>query len=181
MSTISAVARFGSGKSVERVEDEALLTGDGRFVDDFSLPDQAVMIVLRSPHAHARIRSIDAHAAARMPGVIAIVTGQDLADAGVRPLVQSGDFKRADGSKTAAPPQHALAVDTVRFVGEGVAAIVAETKNEARDAAEAIIVDYHPRRHVIDVDSATANGAPHGWEEATGNVACEARHGDPSA
>jgi aerobic carbon-monoxide dehydrogenase large subunit len=177
MTTTTPKMRFGSGKSVERVEDQALLTGRGLFVDDVSLPDQAMLHFLRSPHPHAKIRSIDVSAAASMPGVAAIVTGEELVRAEVNPLVQSGDFKRADGSKTAAPPQHPLAVDTVRFVGEAVAAIVAETRDQARDAAEAIVVDYEPLPSVSDADEALALGAPLVWPAATGNIACEARHG----
>jgi carbon-monoxide dehydrogenase large subunit len=137
----------------------------------------AHVVFLRSPHAHAKIRSIDSSAAASMPGVMAIVTGEELVSAGVKPLLQSGDFKRADGSKTAAPPQHSLAVDTVRFVGEAVAAIVAETRDQAKDAAEAIVVDYQPLPCVSDADDAMKPGAPLVWAAATGNVACEARHG----
>ena len=178
MTANTAQTRYGSGKSVERVEDAALLTGKGLFADDAKLPDQAVLQLLRSPHAHARIESIDVSAAAAMPGVLAIVTGADLVRDGVKPLVQSADFKRVDGSKTAAPPQHCLAVDTVRYVGEGVAAIVAQTRQQARDAAEAIVVDYAPLPSVSDVDRAAAPGAPLVWEAATGNVACEARHGN---
>jgi carbon-monoxide dehydrogenase large subunit len=142
------------------------------------MPRQAVLQFLRSPHPHARIASIDVAAARALPGVVAIVTGKDLVAAGVKPLVQSGDFRRADGSPTAAPPQHALAVDVVRHVGECVAAIVAETAHQARDAAEAIDVRYEPLPSVADVDAAIAAGAPLVWPKATGNVACEARHGD---
>jgi carbon-monoxide dehydrogenase large subunit len=176
--TAKATARFGSGKSVKRVEDDALLTGRGVFADDVTMPRQAVLHFLRSPHPHARIASIDVSAARALPGVIAVLTGKDLVAAGVRPLVQSADFKRADGSSTAAPPQHALAVDVVRHVGECVAAIVAETAHQARDAAEAVDVRYEPLPSVADVDAAVAAGAPLVWSKATGNVACEARHGD---
>jgi carbon-monoxide dehydrogenase large subunit len=173
-----ASTRFGSGKSVKRVEDDALLTGRGLFADDVALPRQAVLQFLRSPHPHARIASIDVAAARALPGVLAVVTGKDLVGAGVKPLVQSGDFRRADGSPTAAPPQHVLAVDVVRHVGECVAAIVAETAHQARDAAEAIDVRYEPLPSVADVDAAIAAGAPPVWPKATGNIACEARHGD---
>jgi carbon-monoxide dehydrogenase large subunit len=176
--TSLAATRFGSGKSVKRVEDDALLTGRGLFADDVALPHQAVLQFLRSPHPHARISSIDVAAARALPGVIAIVTGKDLVAAGVKPLVQSGDFRRADGSPTAAPPQHVLAVDVVRHAGECVAAIVAESAHQARDAAEAIDVRYEPLPSVADVDAAVATGAPVVWPKATGNVACEARHGD---
>ena len=91
----------------------------------------------------------------------------------MKPLPPSADFKRADGSPTAAPPQHALAVDTVRFVGEAVAAVVAETREQARDAAEAIDVRYEPLPAVVDADAAVAPGAPLVWPAATGNVAAE--------
>ncbi len=174
-------SRFGSGQSVARVEDHALLTGKDTFADNFRLPGEAYLQLLRSPHAHARIAGIDTSAAAAMPGVLVIVTGDELVRAGVKPLLQSADFKRADRSPTAAPPQHALAIDTVRFVGEAVAAIVAETRDQARDAAEAIVVDYAPLRSVADVGDAIAAGAPLVWPQASGNVACEARYGKVDA
>ena len=177
----SKYARFGSGRSVPRVEDEALLKGEGRFADDVSAPGQAHLVFLRSPHAHARIRGIDAVAAAAMPGVLAVVTGADLLRAGVKPLPSSADFRRADGSPSASPPRHALGVDSVRFVGEAVAAIVAESKHQARDAAEAIEVDYGMLPAVVGPSAALEPGAPLVWPAATGNIACEIRHGDAKA
>src|ERR1700758_4405095 len=101
MTAPATPARFGSGKSVRRVEDLDLLTGRDRFADNFSLPGQGYLAFLRSPHAHAKIAAIDASAARAMPGVAAIVTGADLVQAGVRPLVQSADFKRPGGKPTA--------------------------------------------------------------------------------
>jgi len=181
LTTQSQSARFGSGKSVLRVEDEALLKGAGLFTDDATLPGQANVCFLRSPHPHARIAAIDTKVAAALPGVIAIVTGDDLVRAGVKPLPLSADFKRPDGSPTASPPRHALAVGTVRFVGEAVAAVVAETIAQARDAMEAIDVRYEPLPCVVDADDAVAPGAPLVWPAATGNVAAEARHGDAAA
>jgi carbon-monoxide dehydrogenase large subunit len=177
----SQYARFGSGKSVRRVEDAALLTGAGRFADDFSLPGQANVCFLRSPHAHARIAAIDSRTAAGMPGVIAIVIGDDLVRDGVRPLPLSADFRRGDGTSTASPPRHALAVGTVRFVGESVAAAIAHSAQQARDAAEAIEVRYDPLPAAIGATAAVAAGAPQLWPAATGNIACEARHGDAAA
>jgi aerobic carbon-monoxide dehydrogenase large subunit len=174
----SQYARFGSGKSVRRVEDHALLTGAGIFADDVSLLGQAYVCFLRSPYPHARIVAIDAAAAATMSGVVAIVTGADLVAAGVKPLPLSIDFKRGDGSPTASPPRHALAVDTVRFVGEAIAAVIAQSAEEARDAAEAIDVRYEVLPMVADLDDAVAAGAPLVWPAATGNVAAEIRHGD---
>jgi len=177
----SRFARFGSGKAVRRVEDEALLKGEGRFVDDFSLPGQAQVIFLRSPHSHARIASIDTKVAAAMPGVIAVVTGADLVRDGVKPIVTSADFKRADGSPGVSPPHHALAVGTARFVGEPVAAVVAETLAQARDAAEAIEVSYELLPAVAGLAAALAPGAPLVWPQATGNITAEIRHGDAAA
>ena len=116
MTAESQYARFGSGKSVRRVEDENLLKGEGVFADDVSLPNQAHVFFLRSPHPHARIVSIDKRAASAMPGVLVIVTGDDLVREGVKPLPSSVDFKRADGSPSASPPRHALAVGAVRFL-----------------------------------------------------------------
>ena len=152
MSSESQYARFGSGKSVRRVEDQALLTGAGVFTDDVSLPGEAHVCFLRSPYPHARLVAIDTAAASAMSGVLAIVTGADLVAAGVKPLPLSADFKRSDGSPTASPPRHALAVDAVRFVGEAVAAVIAESVDEARDAAEAIDVRYESLPMVADLD-----------------------------
>jgi aerobic carbon-monoxide dehydrogenase large subunit len=177
----SQYARFGSGKSVRRVEDQALLTGTGVFADDVSAPGQAHVFFLRSLYPHARLDVIDTAAASAMAGVIAIVTGADLVAAGVKPLLLSTDFKRGDGSPTASPPRHALAVDTVRFVGEAVAAVIAQSVEEARDAAEAIDVRYEALPMVADLDDAVAAGAPLVWPAATGNVASEIRHGDAAA
>jgi carbon-monoxide dehydrogenase large subunit len=174
-------ARFGSGKAVKRVEDDALLRGAGRFTDDVSAPGQAQLLVLRSPHAHARIAGIDTKAAAKLPGVIAVITGADLVRDGVKPLVSSADFKRAGGAPAAFPPHHALAVDEARFVGQPVAAVVAETLAQARDAIEAIEVRYETLPAVVDIADAIAPGAPLVWKEATGNITAEIAHGDAAA
>ncbi|TMH12621.1 MAG: xanthine dehydrogenase family protein [Betaproteobacteria bacterium] len=177
----SQYARFGSGKSVRRVEDQALLTGVGIFADDVSLPGQAYVCFLRSPYPHARVVAIDAAAAAAMSGVVAIVTGADLVAAGVKPLPLSIDFKRGDGSPTASPPRHALAVDTVRFVGEAIAAVIAQSAEEARDAAEAIDVRYDALPMVADLDDAVAAGAPLVWPAAMGNASAAAKAFDKAA
>ena len=174
-------ARFGSGKAVRRVEDEALLTGKGRFADDVNAAGESHIAFVRSPHPHARIAAIDTAAAAALPGVIAVITGEDLRRAGVKPLLLSADFRRADGSPTATPPRHALAVGVVRHVGEAVAAVVAESVGQAQDAIEAVDVRYEPLPMVVEVARAVAAGAPLIWNEASGNVACEFRHGDAEA
>src|SRR5579864_5770493 len=166
MSQDGKYGRFGSGRSVLRVEDDRLLAGAGSFADDIALPGQAHVCFLRSPHPHARILSIDKAPASAMPGVIAIVSGEDLVRRGVKPLPAATDFKRADGAPAASPPRHALAVDTVRFVGEAVAAVIAESIEQARDAAEAIEVSYQPLPAVTDLVAAIAESAPQVWPEA---------------
>jgi carbon-monoxide dehydrogenase large subunit len=136
---------------------------------------------VRSPHCAREDLLIDASSAKAMDGVVAIVTGAELAQAGVKPLVQSADFKRADGQPTAAPPQHAMAIDTARFAGEIVAAVLAETREQARDAAEAIDVRYEALPAVVMLADAVAKHAPLVWPEASGNVACAAKHGNADA
>ena len=131
----SIAARFGSGREVRRIEDAGLLVGAGRFVDDVSLPGQTYLRFLRSPHAHARIASIDVDAARSMPGVIAVLTGADLAAAGVKPIPLAPIFQRPDGSPGATPLRPALALDVVRFVGEAVAAVIAETAESGQGRA----------------------------------------------
>ena len=177
----SKYGRFGSGQSVLRVEDDRLLAGTGSFADDVSSPGQAHVCFLRSPYPHARILGIDKTAGAALPGVIAIVTGDDLVRARVKPLPSSTDFRRADGSPSASPPRHALAVGTVRFVGEAVAAVIGESAEQARDAAEAIDVRYETLPMVADPADAIANGAPLVWPAASGNIAAEIRHGSAAA
>ncbi len=181
MTTDSIPTRFGSGQAVRRLEDESLLSGAGRYTDDVALPGQTHLVFLRSPYPHARIVSIDTAAAAAMPGVLRVITGAELAEAGVKPMPGAVGFKRADGSDCASPPRLALAHGTARFVGEAVAAVVAETVQQARDAAEAVVIDYEALPMVVDLASATADGAPLLCEEATGNVAAEMRHGSSDA
>jgi len=170
--------RFGSGNSIKRVEDDALLRGEGRFADNLPVAGQLYASFVRSSHAHAHIARIDGDAAARMPGVVAVITGRDLVAAHVKPIPASADFKRADGAPTATPARDALAVNTVRFVGEAVVAVIATTPIAARDAAERVEIDYEPLPAVVDVAAAVAPGAPRVVPEAPDNVACEARHGN---
>ncbi|HET6606378.1 MAG TPA: molybdopterin cofactor-binding domain-containing protein, partial [Rhodopila sp.] len=173
--------RFGSGRDVRRIEDAGLLAGKGRFTDDFTAQNQTVIGFLRSPHAHARIVSIDTDAAASMPGVVGVLTGADLAAAGVKPLPVGPIFKRPDGSPGATPLRPGLAQDTVRFVGEAVVAVVAETADQMRDALEAVVVEYEESPVVTTLAQATAPGAPLIWAEATGNIAAQMTHGDRAA
>jgi carbon-monoxide dehydrogenase large subunit len=173
--------RFGSGKPVRRVEDADLLVGKGRFADDVSAPNQVFACFLRSPHPHARIAAIDAGAAEKMPGVIGVVTGDDLVRDGVKPLPNSADFKRPDGKPLASPPRHALAVGMVRFVGEAVAVVLAQTRTQAQDAADAIDIRYDALPAVADLHRAMAANSPCVWDKAPDNIAAEARHGNAAA
>jgi carbon-monoxide dehydrogenase large subunit len=175
------MTRYGSGNSVKRVEDDALLRGEGRFTDNVRVAGELHACFVRSPHPHARITRLDTAAAQSMPGVVRIVTGRDLADAGVKPIPSSADFRRAGGKPTATPPHHALARDTVRYVGEAVAAVIAASAHEARDAAENVVVDYAPLPAVVDAVAATQPGAPILVSEAPDNIACEMQHGDRAA
>jgi carbon-monoxide dehydrogenase large subunit len=177
----SMTARFGSGREVRRIEDSGLLQGVGRFADDFAPAGHAHLKFLRSPHAHAALKAVDVGAAQALPGVLAVYTGAGLAAAGVKPIPLAPMFQRPDGSKGATPLRPALAVDVVRFVGEAVAAVVAETPEAAREALDAILVDYDPLPAVVGVEAATAEGAPLVLPAATGNLAASMRHGDAAA
>ena len=140
----------GFGKSVRRREDARLVAGEGRFTDDVNLPGQAHAYVVRSPHAHARIVRIDVGGALARPGVIAVLTGGDAEADGLRPIPHRPvsvnphevPLRSRDGSEIFIAPHPALATDTVRFVGEGVALVVAETRAAAEDAAEGVTVEY---------------------------------------
>ena len=183
MSTItSEAARFGSGQAVKRVEDASLLAGLGQFTDNVPVAGTNSHIAfLRSPYAHARLKAIDISAALAMPGVLAVYTGEQLALNGVKPMAKPAGFKRADGTPATSAPRRALAHQTVRFVGEAVAAVVAQTREAARDAAEAVLVDYDELPAVVDAVRATAPGAPVLCADAPDNIAAEMRHGNAEA
>ena len=178
---MAPVTRFGSGAQVRRVEDPALVRGQGQFTDDVKLPGQCWVAFVRSDRAHARILSIDVQPALASPGVVAIYTGADLLAAGVKPIPVAATFKPPGGRPFTSPPKRALAVDQVRFVGEAVAAVVADSQHAARAAASAIWVDYEEQPAVADVLQAIAPGAPRVWAESPDNVAAEVRHGDAAA
>ncbi|MDD0817081.1 xanthine dehydrogenase family protein molybdopterin-binding subunit [Curvibacter sp. HBC28] len=180
MSTSSLPTRFGSGQAVRRLEDEALLRGAGRYTDDLNLPEQHHLVFLRSPYPHARIVSVDTSTALGLPGVLAVYTGADLVAAGVKPLPGNAGFKRADGV-AASPPRWPLAHERVRFVGEAVAAVVAQTPQQARDAAESVWVEFEELPMVVHLDDATQAGAPALCEAAPDNIAAEMRHGNAAA
>lgn len=174
-------ARYGSGKDVRRIEDPALLRGEGRFTDDLAPAGQLHLVFLRSPHAHARITSIDTSDARAVPGVLAVFTGAELAAAGVKPMGPAVPFPRPDGQPGASAPRHPLATDRVRYVGEAVAAIVAESREAAMNGAEAVFVDYDDLPSVVDPLQAIAPGAPVLCDAAPDNIAAEMRHGDAAA
>ncbi|MGE0651771.1 MAG: xanthine dehydrogenase family protein molybdopterin-binding subunit [Alphaproteobacteria bacterium] len=162
--------QFGIGQPVRRKEDFRFLTGTGRFTDDINLPGQAYGHVLRSPHAHARIRRIDTATAAAADGVVAVLTQADAAADGLGPIPCQVDVPGKGGEKMYTPPRHVLAKDAVRFVGDLVAFVVAETAQQARDAAELIEVDYEDLPAVADTAAAMAPGAPVIWQERGSNL-----------
>ncbi len=173
--------RYGSGQAVRRIEDPALVQGQGRYTDDVMPVGQVFVRFVRSSFAHGRINSIDTAQAQAMPGVLAVYTGADLQAAGVKPLAPAGGFKQPDGSAMSPPPKNALAIGTVRHVGECVAAVVAESREAAQAAADAVGVDIEPLPAVASAVAALADGAPLVWEGAPGNVLAEMQHGDAAA
>ena len=181
MQTETNPLRFGSGQSVRRLEDQALLSGQGRFTDDLTVPGQTWLCFVRSPYPHAGIVSVDTAAARAMPGVLLVLTGSDLLIAGVLPMPAPASFKRADGSPAASPVRHVLATDRVRFVGEALAAVVAQSMEQARNAAEAVAVEYLELPMVVELEAARGAGAPALCAAAPDNIAAEMRHGDAGA
>jgi carbon-monoxide dehydrogenase large subunit len=175
------MAKFGLSQSVRRVEDPRLLTGNGRYTDDIDLPGQAHGVVLRSPHAHARITALDTAPALAIPGVLAVITGRDLEAAGLGPVPCVIPLKNKDGSPRADTPRLALATDTVRHVGDPVAFVVADTPQAARDGAEAIGVDYDILPAATDLATAHEAGTPQVWASAPGNIAFDWEAGDKAA
>ncbi len=173
--------RFGSGQQVQRVEDPALLAGKGQFTDDVAPAGQLHVVFVRSPHAHARIVAIDSAAALAMPGVAVVFTGAQLVEAGVKPLPVVVPFKRADGSDVVTAPRRALAHERALFAGEAVAMVVASSRDAARAAANALMVDYEELPAVIDAVAALEPDAPRVVEGLADNVAAVSRHGDAKA
>ncbi|MFG1395572.1 xanthine dehydrogenase family protein molybdopterin-binding subunit [Roseixanthobacter pseudopolyaromaticivorans] len=169
------------GAPVRRKEDRRFITGKGRYTDDLSRPGQAHAYFLRSPYAHALIRGIDTSAAAKMPGVVAILTGQDLAHDGIRGLICGWMIHSKDGSPMKAGHHPALAKDKVRYVGDHIAVVIGETLNAAKDAAAAIEVDYEVLPAAADLGAARAPGAAQIHDDAPGNTVFEWELGDKAA
>lgn len=168
--------KFGFGQPVVRVEDRRLTTGTGRYTDDTAVEGALHAYVLRSPYAHARFAITDKDTARAMKGVRLILTGDDVAHLGDVPC--KGLIKTISGDPVVPLPVPVLPRDTVRHVGEAVAFIVADTLNQARDAAEAIAIEWDGLPAVTGIDAALADGAPLVWKERPGNVAFEAAQGD---
>src|SRR5437879_5521781 len=171
MSDPMTTEKFAVGQSVRRREDPRLIQGDGRYSDDVNLPRQAYAVIVRSPHAHALIRAIDGSAALKADGVLAVLTGNELAADGVGNLPTDTTRKRRDGSAAFATPRPALARGRARHVGDPVALVVADTAVQAADAAEQVVVDYAPLPVVTGAREALRAGAPAVWDEAPDNVA----------
>ena len=173
------------GKPLARLEDERLLTGKGRYTDDVTLPGMAHCAFVRSPHAHARIAKIDVAAAMAMPGVIAVFTGADVVADGLGGMPFLQMHKRPDGQPVTAPPRHAITPDVARFVGDAVAMVIAETRWQAKDAAEAVEVEWDPLPAVADLAAAGRADAPQVWPPAFmpeyGNIAARYEGGDAAA
>jgi carbon-monoxide dehydrogenase large subunit len=177
------------GQPLQRKEDLRLLTGAGRFSDDFTAPGTAHAVLVRSPYPHARIRAIRADAALRMPGVLGVYSGADLRADGLKPIPHEPvpstkyDLKLTapGGGKVFIGPHDLLALDKARHVGEPVALVVAESAALALDAADAVVVEYAELPFVLDADAALAPGAPSVWDELPGNLVVESFFGDAAA
>jgi carbon-monoxide dehydrogenase large subunit len=181
MSADIAMKSYGIGQPVRRVEDARFLTGRGRFVDDVHLDRQCHAFVVLSPHAHARILRVGTAAARAAPGVVCVLSGEDVKAEGLGGLLPNFMPEDIGGPKGLRTRRPILAVDRVRCVGDRVAMIVAETLAQAKDAAELLEIDYEPLPAVVNVEDATRPGAPPVWDECPGNVSFTLTVGDQRA
>src|ERR1700730_252911 len=181
MNILPGNMRFGAGQPVKRLEDHRLLTGKGQFIDDRPEDGALWLHVLRSPHAHAKIVSIDVKAASERPCVAAVYSGADLIADNIGTIPTLAIFKRPDGSPMTLPPRRLLAHEVVRFAGEPVAAAVATSRVAAQTAAEAISVEYEVLPSVVDPILAAKPGAPLAWAEAPDNIIAAMSYGDAAA
>ena len=172
------MAVFGKAQYIKRVEDDRLLTGTGGFTDNLSRPNQAHVVLVRSPHAHAKILKIDASAAKKASGVVAVYTWADMEKEGVGNFAFPAMFPAADGSKPEMTPRRSLAHEVVRYVGEAVVAIVADTREQAQDAVELVDIEYEQLASVTEIEDALKPGAPQVWQGAPGNIAGYNKFGD---
>ena len=169
--------KYGIGQSVRRKEDVRLVTGQGRYTDDIQLANEAHAYFVRSPYPHAVIKGIDVEAVRKVPGVIGVLTAEDLGDTGTMPV--RGVFKNRDGSNIRQSPKALLPKDKVRFPGEAVAVVVAETAAIAKDAAELAIIDYDPLSASATLETAAAGARI--WEDAPGNLVFDWGEGNEAA
>lgn len=174
-------ARFGASRSQKRIEDDRLLTGRGLFSDDRAFPEAAALVLVRSPYAHARVTSCDLADARGAPGVLAVWSIEDLNKDGIGHIPFPPLFKQADGSPMEAPLRTLLADGSVYHVGHAVIAIVAETREQAQDAAERVLIDFEELPCVTDPRRAIEADAPRLWQGAPNNIAAESRYGDVKA
>jgi carbon-monoxide dehydrogenase large subunit len=174
-----AVEKFAVGQSVPRSEDPMLLRGHGRYTDDVSLPGQAYAVMVRSRNGHGVIRAINTDAARKMPGVLAVYTAADLE--GYGPLKCNMPLKSRDGSPLKKPWRGALAKDKVRYVGDPVACVIADTVFAAKDAAEAVEIDVDPLAAVVSLEEAAREGAPQLYDDIPGNVPLDYHFGNTAA
>ena len=173
-----ALQKYGVGQPVRRKEDDTLVRGKGKYTDDFNLPGQAYAWIVRSSHAHGIIRRIDTSAAKAMPGVLGVWSGADLASANYGPFTCGLPLKSRDGTPLLQTNRAALVTDKVRYVGDPVAFVVAETLAQARDAGEAIMIDIDPLPAVTDPEEAAKPGAPQLYDHIPNNVALDYHYGD---
>jgi aerobic carbon-monoxide dehydrogenase large subunit len=173
-----ALQKFGVGQPVLRKEDDTLVRGKGKYTDDFNLPGQAYAWIVRSSHAHGIIKGIDTSAAKAMPGVLGVWTGADLASAGYGPYTCGLPLKNRDGTPLKQTNRTALMSDKVRYVGDPVAFVVAGTLAQARDAAEAVVLDIEPLPAVTEPAEAAKPGAPQLYDHIPNNVALDYHYGD---
>ncbi len=171
------MTKFGIDQAVTRREDQRLITGTGQYVDDTSQSGETHLVLVRSPHAHARIVSVDTRAAKAMPGVLAVFSGADLKADGVGAFPTFAGLVNAEGKPMSAPPYYPLAVGEARFVGEAVAAVVAQTRLQALDAAEQVAVEYEELPAVVTIEAAAASAATQVWPDAPGNIAAVTEFG----
>jgi carbon-monoxide dehydrogenase large subunit len=179
MNDTRSLTKFGVGQPIRRLEDPRLLTGKGMYTDDVSFPNETHGIVLRSPHSHASIRSINTAAAVNVDGVLGIYTAADITELGT--IQCMAPIQQADGSVLKAPPYSILAIEKAVYVGQPVAFVVAETVLAAKAAAELIEVDYDAHPAIVDTASANDTGAPQLWNDIPDNTSFIWRDGDHAA
>lgn len=173
--------KFGIGQAATRVEDQRFTAGHGQYIEDLNLDHQSWAVFVRSPHAHARILEIDAESVTDLPGVLGVYTCSDLRAADIGDLPCNAGTSNIDGSSCYKPPRPALADKVVRFVGDPVALVVAETRTQALDAAEQLWVDYEPLDAVVDTGAALDSDQPQIWEAAASNQCFHWQAGDQQA